>query len=383
MSRPGFWISSNFTNRSGFAWQAFFRSFRRIADDVYRDGWQPVLSFAEIDGEVDILSPKTGNRYFVYDPLNLSIAQLANLRRGIKQHQISVAYLTDLPSWHWTYPLMRWWGVRRIVVHSHISVASPYPAPPSTGLRGALKGFIQNRPWLRADEVLTCSNFVKHRLVASARYPESSITVLPYGLPETRFETSSYSGAASDVVRISCASRAVEEKGVGHLIEAVALLAKRPDIPPHEVSFAGTGPKLDHFKSMARSLGVDDRFNFLGYVDGTTALLEESDVVVIPSAWGDAFPYSVLEALAAGRAVIGTSAGGIPEQIGPSGEAGLLVEPRDPEALATALEQVIRSSELRARLAANARARAAELFREDRYFDELSASLTESVGAVA
>jgi len=383
MSRPGLWISSNFTNRTGFAWRAFFRSFRHIGDHTYRAGWEPVLSFANVEGEVDILSTQTGNKYFRYDPLNLSISEIANLRAALKRHRIKVAYLTDFPTWHWTYPLMRTWGVQRIVVHSHISVADPSPAKPSSGLRGLAKSFLHRLGWLTADQVLTCSEFVRHRLIVKARVQEDKVQVLHYGLPWCRFATTPYDLEGSGPVRICCAARAVVEKGIGHLIEAVALLAAWQELPPFEVRYAGTGPDLDAFQALAQELGVSDRFHFLGYVEDTTSLLAESDIVVIPTGWGDAFPYSVLEALAAGRPVIATSAGGVPEQIGPTGEAGILVPPGDSSALSTAMGELIKSPQQRQRLASNASRRASEMFREERYFEQLCEALDKTLHGLA
>jgi glycosyltransferase involved in cell wall biosynthesis len=79
--------------------------------------------------------------------------------------------------------------------------------------------------------------------------------------------------------------------------------------------------------------------------------------LVAPSIWPEPFGLVVAEALAAGRPVVGSAIGGIPEIVR-DGREGLLVAPADPAALATALERIVRESALREELAANAVLRA-------------------------
>lgn len=85
---------------------------------------------------------------------------------------------------------------------------------------------------------------------------------------------------------------------------------------------------------------------------------------VVPSIWPEAFGMVALEAMAAGRPVIASRIGGLPEVI-PDGEAGLLVDPGDPDALARALTLVATDEQLRARLGATAGV-VARRFEEDR-----------------
>ncbi len=99
--------------------------------------------------------------------------------------------------------------------------------------------------------------------------------------------------------------------------------------------------------------------------------------VVALSSISEGFPFTVLEAMMSGRATVSTEVGGVAEAVG---EAGLLVAPRDPEAMAEALLRLLADDELRRRLGAAARKRALSLFTLDemtsRYrdvYDELSA----------
>jgi glycosyltransferase involved in cell wall biosynthesis len=92
------------------------------------------------------------------------------------------------------------------------------------------------------------------------------------------------------------------------------------------------------------------------------AALAAADVAVVPSVVDEAgnvdgLPNSLLEALAAGRPVVATRVGGIPDVV-EDGANGILVPGKDPAALATALERLARDPETRARLGAEARRRA-------------------------
>ena len=367
MARPSILITSNFSNRTGFAWTAFFRVFNRIAREANERGVGVVLSFAEIEGEVDILDSDIPHEVIRFDPRNRTLSEVRGLMRNLRRHNVRYAYLTDYHSWNWLYAFMRLSGVRKILPHSHISVASPYPAQPDRGFRRFAKTLLERSPLITADHVLTCSQFVKNRLVDQARCPAERITVLNYGLPDSRFldPRSRPTGAQDRPVRIFCASRATKVKGVHRLIEATRILSERNDLPDFEVSYAGSGPDLDGFREQAS--GLEDHFRFLGFLDDTTQELHAADIVVIPSEWGDAFPYSVLEALASGKAIVASRAGGIPEQVG-SEACGLLVPPGDARALADALETLIRDPEARRDMGVAAYARAMERFREEDYF---------------
>jgi glycosyltransferase involved in cell wall biosynthesis len=376
---PSLLIPSNFSNRTGFAWRAFFKLFRRVAESLRADGLGTVLSYGEIEGDVELVAEGLARTAFEFDPFDISLASLRQMRRAVRENRIRYVYWTDFPSWHWTYPLLRLWGVRRIVVHSHISVASPHRAEPERGIRRSLKTLLHRLPWIGADRILTCSDFVRHRLVEKACFPEERITVIHYGLPDASFSAQrpATSSAAGAVVRVLCAARATRVKGIDVLIEATRLLKDRTDLPEFIVEFAGEGPDLEDFRKTAAESGLSGHFRFLGYVEDVGRRMADADVVVIPSVWGDAFPYSVLEAMAAGKAIVASRAGGIPEQLGEPG-TGLLVPPGDAGALADSLASLLTDPALRRRLGQAARTRAEAEFREDRYYRAVIEELREA-----
>jgi glycosyltransferase involved in cell wall biosynthesis len=104
-------------------------------------------------------------------------------------------------------------------------------------------------------------------------------------------------------------------------------------------------------------------------------LFRAADASVLPSAWEN-FPHTVVEALAVGCPVIATAVGGIPEVVR-DGENGLLVPPRDPGALASAIERFFGDAELRGRLAGGA-ARSVEGSSEEAVFTAIESELEQA-----
>lgn len=146
--------------------------------------------------------------------------------------------------------------------------------------------------------------------------------------------------------------------GKGHADLLAALRFIPPEVDLHVV-LAGNGPLRASLEAAARRLPRSQRVHFAGFRDDVPVLLAAADLVVHPS-HVDAFPTALLEALAAGRPILATTVGGIPEIVTP--DVGVLVAPRDPAALAGALTELAVDPERRARLGAAAAARFATHF---------------------
>ena len=132
-------------------------------------------------------------------------------------------------------------------------------------------------------------------------------------------------------------------------------------------------------KEIAARLNLEDMVTFVPFTVDTAALYRASDIVVSPSR-GPELGRPVLEAAASGRPVIasGSLSGG--GTVLPS-DTGLLVPKRSPDVLAAALEQLLSSAELRARLGANARAHAEQHFSPQRNTDRLMAIYDDVLGS--
>src|SRR6266550_4079284 len=122
-------------------------------------------------------------------------------------------------------------------------------------------------------------------------------------------------------------------KGVGTLIEAVAKIASKR---PFKLAIAGTGRDETVFRAQVAAHGLENNVDFLGYKEARE-VFSLTRMVIVPS-HAESFPYVVLEAIAAGRPVVATDIGGIPEIFGP--HRGTLVRAADADALAIAMRNI-------------------------------------------
>jgi len=156
-------------------------------------------------------------------------------------------------------------------------------------------------------------------------------------------------------------ARFCDVKGQRELIQALASVARA------RLILAGRDLERDgeyqtELEREAERVGVGDRVEF-GFRNDVGALLDELDVLALPS-WTEGLPLVVLEAMAHGKPVVATPVGGTPELV-TDGETGLLVPPRDPKALAAALQRLLDDAELSRRLGEAGRRRVEERFSLD------------------
>lgn len=152
-------------------------------------------------------------------------------------------------------------------------------------------------------------------------------------------------------VIVGVIARLVPEKGVDVLLEAIAQVA--PALPVRAV-IVGDGEALAALRSLARERGVADRVEFRGWIHDAARLLTEFDIVAIPSRWSEAFPLVAAEACAAGRPIIATASGGLPDIVH-DGQNGRLVPVDDARAMAQAIGSLVQDPDLRRRMGQNAR----------------------------
>ncbi|MBV8160719.1 MAG: glycosyltransferase family 4 protein [Acidimicrobiia bacterium] len=184
-----------------------------------------------------------------------------------------------------------------------------------------------------------------------------------------------------DGVHVVCAARLTPEKGVDVLVRAAALLAR--DVPGLRVLVLGdtqTGHEAHRAElvALADRLGVGEVVCFAGHVDQPFRRWAGARVYVQPS-HTEGFGLALAEAMASGLPVVATAVGGVPELLD-DGRAGRLVPPDDPQALATAVRDLLRDPAGAARLAGAGRARVQVGYTVDAMVDGVEAVYRRLVG---
>lgn len=162
---------------------------------------------------------------------------------------------------------------------------------------------------------------------------------------------------------MAMAGQVAEVKGIWDFVEAARILAAEGS----DAHFAVLGDDLKSGGTLRRAmqervnaLGLGARFTFLGFRNDAPRVVQAFDVIAVPSLV-EPLGNATLEAMAAGRPVVGSRVGGIPEMV-VDGETGRLVPPRDPHSLARALGRLEVEPELRKRMSTAARLRAMAAF---------------------
>ncbi len=180
-------------------------------------------------------------------------------------------------------------------------------------------------------------------------------------------------GLAADEPFLLVVGALTREKRGDFLLDAVRLVHGAPTLV-----VCGEGPMDASLRAQATRLGVSARF--LGRVDrGALRGAYSAATLLVHACRVETFGLSVLEAMACGCPVVGMRAGGLLEVVGDDGAAGVLVNPDDPAAMASAIRHLLTDQEQAARVGSAARDRARRLFSLDRmaagYEDALRAAL--------
>ena len=214
-----------------------------------------------------------------------------------------------------------------------------------------------------ADRVVCVSQRVADFAAGVIGIPPQKLVVVPNGIPVEEFqmdnkaETRAALGISVTSLVIGTVGRLHPVKGTRHLIEAFAQCRTSCQLV---LLVIGDGPQRAQLESLAQRLGIADRVYFLGNRTDVPRLLQAMDVFVLPSEW-EGMPNAALEAMATGLPVVATAVGGTPEVV-VDGVTGLLVPPRNSEALAQAIAQLLADPELRRRMGQAGRERVEQLF---------------------
>jgi glycosyltransferase involved in cell wall biosynthesis len=236
---------------------------------------------------------------------------------------------------------------------------------PSASWRQRLRARLACAAFRRADAAVAVSCAAADRLAELARLPRTSIQVIANGIDLEPFDgaSSEVGRAARQALGAPGAERlvlvpAVLRMGKGHEVLLDAMPALLARVPTTRVLIVGGGEREPELRARARHLG--EAVRFLGPREDVPHLLGACDLVVLPSL-SEALPTALMEAAAAGRPVVATRVGGVPEVV-QDGCTGLLVPPSDAPALAEAMAALLGDAERSRAFGAAARKLAWERF---------------------
>lgn len=185
---------------------------------------------------------------------------------------------------------------------------------------------------------------------------------IQYGVLKNPFDASLYEPVFQGQYALYF-GRIIDEKGVDRIISA----AKKVTIP---IKIVGDGPDLSRLQAEVTENSLS-HVEFLGPMWGEelNRVLYDARFVIVPSLWHENFPYVIFQAFAAGKAVIGSQRGGIPELVGD--ERGLLFNPDKVDELVSCMESLWHDVDKCQRMGRLGREYVVKEFSDDVFYDSL------------
>ncbi|MCB9107509.1 MAG: glycosyltransferase family 4 protein [Anaerolineales bacterium] len=244
----------------------------------------------------------------------------------------------------------------------------------------------ENRTFnLKFDHVLCVSQAVKNDLGRNAGIAPENMSVVYNGVETDLFvppEPTPNGQTEPGALSLVYAGSLVTHKGVHTAIQAMAILAKNPELDGVTLTIIGGGhPDYEaYLKKLVIEANLTQRVKFVGRVprEEMPALLQKFDVLIFPSIWEEPLARMTQEAMAAGLVVIGTLTGGTGELL-VENETGLTFEPEDPNKLAQQIERLSLDPALQSTLRKNGRDTVIARFDLCRMIDEIETYLTRVI----
>jgi len=216
----------------------------------------------------------------------------------------------------WAGRAARLAGVKRVISTKHDILSED-----------ALRDYFGRKARQRCDKVVAISKATREYLVENEKISCDKIEVIYNGIDINKFYCEKPLILENEELVIGTVGRLVREKGQKHLIRACRFIKNNA----WRLIVVGDGPLKKELSNLSTSLGIADRVRFAGEQDDVRPALEEMDVFVLPSI-SEGLSLVILEAAAAGKVVIATKVGGVPEIIKDK-ENGLLFKPKNIEQL--------------------------------------------------
>ena len=235
------------------------------------------------------------------------------------------------------------WSIRPDVIHAHMMSSAVLGRVAGTLLGVPLvttvhNSFDRHSGLMRLGDAIVAVSRSERELLLARGFPERRVALVVNGtLGSARSTCASEPAVGMSRPCVTTMCGLERRKGVHDVIAAFSRVAAAA--PEWRLVIAGDGPERAALEQQAASAGCLDRIDFIGYVDEPSRLLSQTDVFVLAS-YAEPFGLVILEARAAGCAVIGTRVGGIAEQLGQDVH-GRTIDPGRPDLLAEELRRLM------------------------------------------
>ena len=328
---------------------------RELSLQLSRIGWDSVLCFQSTPPK-DVLQflQRSSVRFDILPHSHIQGVQPAReFVRALRRHRPQVVHL-HYSGFIGAYPwLARMLAVEKVFFTDHSSRPTGY-TPRKSALWKRIVARAINAP---IAKVISVSQYGYRCLTALDLLPRSRYVMIYNGVDLSRVQPSTERARAfrtrhqipDDRFVVLQVSWIIPEKGIPALLKAARLvLATNSDV---QFVFVGEGAYRQQYMAEAATAGLADHITWTGLVQDPfhEGVFDAADVVCQVSNWEEVFGWTIAEAMAYSRPIVGTRVGGIPELI-IDGESGLLVDRDDSEAIAAKLLMLAADSALRSRM---------------------------------
>ncbi len=254
-------------------------------------------------------------------------------------------------------------------------------APRIVRIRHVSAPIADNAPnrWLygrAAAHVVTTGEALRLQVIREAHLAPERVTSVPTGIDLGRFSPGDRVQARAalslpvEAFIVGIVATLRSWKGHRYLVDAVAALKDEREGNDMRLVIVGDGPGRDNLREQVRALGIEDRVVMPGNQSDVVPWLQTFDLFALPSYANEGVPQALMQAMACGLPVVTTPVGAIGEIVS-DGNTGIMVTPRDAEALGAALARLRDDPPLRERLGAAGMAQAHQRFSEARMLDDM------------
>jgi glycosyltransferase involved in cell wall biosynthesis len=268
------------------------------------------------------------------------------------------------------------------IIHAHdphgvamaglaLSMSTQLSKPPLVASRRVdfhLRGGRMSRWKYRQVDFFICASEAIRRMLVADGVPDVRTTTVHEGIDIERVDAAPPAKLHEELWLphqapiVGNVAALAPHKGQRHFIDAAALALRQ--VPDARFIIAGEGELRDSLTRHIKEHHLEKHVMLMGYRPDVLSLHKAFDVFVMSSIT-EGLGTSLLDAMAAGKPIVATATGGIPEVV-VDGVTGLLVPPRDHAAMAAAIARLLNDRSLRERMGAAGRARVCEHFSSDR-----------------